>query len=199
MAEMKKINEMIAEYVKEKEERKRAYYELVTRLQKDIDRGYAGAVLAKKTIDERRLRSENTDAWKQKELLEALEKTVEDEKTKLGAVTQITADDLAELTLLEDIELTEKDLTYYISKYQNKPLAIKKLKQIYQADLRTFLFPKSKEEILNDWESQAKEAIRYITQLDYTRTTEIDFMGDKISTDMHNTFLEEALTAYNNY
>lgn len=125
MAEMKKINEMIAEYVKEKEERKRAYYELVTRLQKDIDRGYAGAVLAKKTIDERRLRSENTDAWKQKELLEALEKTVEDEKTKLGAVTQITADDLAELTLLEDIELTEKDLTYYISKYQNKPLAIK--------------------------------------------------------------------------
>ncbi|MBE6165071.1 MAG: hypothetical protein E7156_07205 [Streptococcus gallolyticus] len=196
---MKKINEAIAEYAKEKDERKRAYIELVTGLQKDIDRGYAGAVLAKKTIDERRLRSENTDAWKQKELLEALEKTVEDEKTKLGAVTQITADDLAELTLLEDIELTEKDLTYYISKYQNKPLAIKKLKQIYQADLRTFLFPKSKEEILNDWESQAKEAIRYITQLDYTRTTEIDFMGDKISTDMHNTFLEEALTAYNNY
>ena len=196
---MKKINEAIAEYAKEKDERKRAYIELVTGLQKDIDRGYAGAVLAKKTIDERRLRSENTDAWKQKELLEALEKTVEDEKTKLGAVTQITADDLAELTLLEDIELTEKDLTYYISKYQNKPLAIKKLKQIYQADLRTFPFPKLKEEILNDWESQAKETIRYITQLDYTRTTEIDFMGDKISTDMHNTFLEEALTAYNNY
>lgn len=86
----------------------------------------------------------------------------------------------------------------YLRKYENNPLALKKLKQIYQADLRAFPFPKLKIEFLTEWEEQAKEAIRYITDLDYVRTSELDFMGDKISTDMHNTFLEEALAAYNN-
>ena len=195
---MKEINEAIAEYAKAKDERKRSYAELVKRLQKDIDRGYAGAVLAKETIDERRLQSESTDAWKQKELLEALEKTVEDEKEKLGVITKITADDLAEFTLLEELDFSEEDLVCYLRKYENNPLALKKLKQIYQADLRAFPFPKLKIEFLTEWEEQAKEAIRYITDLDYVRTSELDFMGDKISTDMHNTFLEEALAAYNN-
>lgn len=196
---MKKINEAIAEYAEDKRARKKAYYELVTSLQKDIDRGYTGAVLAKETIDERRLRSENTDAWKQKELLEVLEKTVEDEKAKLGIITQVTADDLAEFTLLEGIDFTEEEFVYCLRKYENNPLALKKLKTIYQSDIRPFPFPKLKIELLTEWEEQAKEAIRYITELDYARTSEVDFMGDKIATDMHNTFLEEALTAYNNY
>lgn len=195
---MKKINEAIAEYAKAKDERKKSYAELVKRLQKDIDRGYAGAVLAKETIDERRLRSESTDAWKQKELLEALEKTVEDEKVKLGIITQVTADDLAEFTLLEGIDFTEEEFIYCLRKYENNPLALKKLKTIYQSDLRAFPFPKLKIEFLTEWEEQAKEAIRYITDLDYARTSELDLMGDKIATDMHNTFLEEALAAYNN-
>ena len=111
----------------------------------------------------------------------------------------LTADDLAELTLLEDFKLTEEDLTHYLSKYQGKPLAIKKLKQIYQADLRVFPFPKLKEEILNDWEDQAKEAIHYITQLDYTRGTEADLIVDKAVMDANNKYLDEYLTAYNNY
>ena len=86
-----------------------------------------------------------------------------------------------------------------MSKYQKKPLALKKIKQIYQTKPRIFAFPKSKEESLNDWEEQAKEAIRYITQLDYTRGNGADLIVDKAVMDANNKYLDEYLTAYNNY
>lgn len=196
---MKKINETIVEYAESKRARKKDYLELVALQTKYLKMGYTGERGYKETVDNKRLQYENVDAWRQNDLLEMLNEVVAKEKAKLTTEAQVTADDLAELTLLEDIKLTEEDLTHYLSKYQGKPLAIKKLKQIYQADLRVFPFPKLKEEILNDWEDQAKEAIRYITQLDYTRGTEADLIVDKAVMDANNKYLDEYLTAYNNY
>lgn len=196
---MKKINEAIAEYAEEKRARKAEYLKFAALQMKYLESDYTGKRGYKEAIDNRRLEYEDVDAWRQSKLLEKLDEVVVKERAKLTTEAQVTADDLAELTLLENLELTEKDLTYYVSKYQKKPLAIKKLKQIYQADLRVFPFPKLKEEILNDWEDQAKEAIRYITQLDYTRGTEADLILDKAVMDGNNKYLDEYLTAYNNY
>ncbi|QBX07962.1 hypothetical protein [Streptococcus equinus] len=196
---MKKINEAIAEYAEEKRARKEEYLKLVALQTKHLKMGYTGERGYKETVDNKRLQYEDVDAWRQSDLLETLDEVVAKERAKLTTEAQVTADDLAELTLLENLELTEKDLTYYVSKYQKKPLALKKLKQIYQADLRLFPFPKLKEEILKDWEDQAKEAIRYITQLDYTRGAGADLIVDKAVMDANNKFLDEYLTAYNNY
>ncbi len=196
---MKKINEAIAEYAENKRARKEEYLKLVALETEYLKIGYTGEAGYRKTLDNRRLEYEDVDAWRQSDLLETLDEVVAKERAKLTTEAQVTADDLAELTLLENLELTEKDLTYYVSKYQKKPLALKKIKQIYQADLRLFPFPKLKEEILKDWEDQAKEAIRYITQLDYTRGAGADLIVDKAVMDANNKFLDEYLTAYNNY
>ena len=42
----------------------------------------------------------------------------------------VTADDVAELTLLEGMTITGSDLEGYYEKYKHKPLAVKKLGQI---------------------------------------------------------------------
>lgn len=42
----------------------------------------------------------------------------------------VTADDVAELTLLASVKMTKEDLMGYFEKYKNKPLAIKKLWEI---------------------------------------------------------------------
>lgn len=196
---MKKNNEAIAEYAEEKRARKAEYLKFAALQMKYLERDYTGKRGHKEAIDNRRLEYEDVDAWRQSKLLEKLDEVVAKERAKLTTEAQVTADDLAELTLLENLELTEKDLTYYVSKYQKKPLALKKIKQIYQTKPRIFAFPKSKEEILNDWEEQAKEAIRYITQLDYTRGNGADLIVDKAVMNANNKYLDEYLTAYNNY
>lgn len=196
---MKEINEAIAKYAEDKRARKAEYLKFAALQMKYLERDYTGKRGHKEAIDNRRLEYEDVDAWRQSKLLEKLDEVVVKERAKLTTEAQVTADDLAELTLLENVELTEKDLTYYVSKYQKKPLALKKLKTIYQSDLRMFPFPKLKEEIFNDWEEQAKEAIRYITQLDYTRGDGADLVVDKAVMDANNKYLDEYLTAYNNY
>lgn len=60
--------------------------------------------------------------------IEAIEQT-ELEAIKAGYET-VTADNLAELTLLGQTKVTEKELLSYLEKYKLNPLAIKKLHEI---------------------------------------------------------------------
>ena len=60
--------------------------------------------------------------------IEAIEQT-ELDAIKAGYET-VTADNLAELTLLGQIKVTEKELLSYLEKYKRNPLAIKKLHEI---------------------------------------------------------------------
>lgn len=60
--------------------------------------------------------------------IEAIEQT-ELEAIKAGYET-VTADNLAELTLLGQTKITEKELLSYLEKYKRNPLAIKKLHEI---------------------------------------------------------------------
>lgn len=60
--------------------------------------------------------------------IEAIEQT-ELEAIKAGYET-VTADNVAELTLLGQTKVTEKELLSYLEKYKRNPLAIKKLHEI---------------------------------------------------------------------
>ena len=60
--------------------------------------------------------------------IEAIEQT-ELDAIKAGYET-VTADNLAELTLLGQAKVTEKELLSYLEKYKRNPLAIKKLHEI---------------------------------------------------------------------
>lgn len=60
-----------------------------------------------------------------------IEAAYEKELAALRAMEEgVTADDVAELTLLEGMTITGSDLEGYYEKYKHKPLAIKKLGQI---------------------------------------------------------------------
>lgn len=47
----------------------------------------------------------------------------------------VTADDVAELSLLSSMSVTKEEMLGYMNKYINKPLALKKLQEIAQNDL----------------------------------------------------------------
>ena len=60
-----------------------------------------------------------------------IEAAYEKELAALRAMEEgVTADDVAELTLLEGMTITGSDLEGYYEKYKHKPLAIKKLGQL---------------------------------------------------------------------
>ena len=60
-----------------------------------------------------------------------IEAAYEKELAALRAMEEgVTADDVAELTLLEGMTITGSDLEGYYEKYKHKPLAVKKLGQI---------------------------------------------------------------------
>ena len=74
---------------------------------------------------------ETQSRQKAEELYDKIEQTYEAELVKLQDTVQgVTADDVAELTLLATTEVSKDELEEYFIKYQNKPLAIKKLKEI---------------------------------------------------------------------
>ena len=74
---------------------------------------------------------ENQSRQKEYEMYDKIEQTYEAELVKLQDTVQgVTADDVAELTLLATTEVSKDELEEYFIKYQNKPLALKKLKEI---------------------------------------------------------------------
>ncbi|MGF0046529.1 hypothetical protein ACQRD4_00940 [Streptococcus hyointestinalis] len=74
---------------------------------------------------------ETQSRQKADELYNKIEQTYEAELVKLQDTVQgVTADDVAELTLLATTEVTKDELEEYFVKYKNKPLAVKKLKEI---------------------------------------------------------------------
>lgn len=81
--------------------------------------------------------------------------------------TGVTSDDVAELSLLEKMDLTADELNHYFKKYKFKPLAIKKLRQIANSrmldepDLVTFEYYDIKAH-LDNFITEIKSEARYI-------------------------------------
>lgn len=77
------------------------------------------------------------------------------EKTTEG----VTADEVAELQLISQLELTDEEMNEYIKKYRRSPLALKKLQAIAKDNKNIHLnFPRDRKKYLNvvlgRWRSQ---------------------------------------------
>ena len=92
----------------------------------------------------------------------------------------ITADQLAELTLLSELELTSGDLDKYAEKYKRNPLALRKLQRIARERMLMANFPQSREDVLK---SVLGRLDTQVNQFSTLKTGEVELLKQKFRAD----------------
>lgn len=125
-------------------------------------------------------------------LYKQLEVEKKNELARYEAAGQsVTADDVAELSLLSTMKLSSKEMLSYLEKYKNKPLAIKKLLEIIHNDTNlTFI-----EIDIDKYDNKQK-----LEALFHLLTKRIDYFGeglivngDKADLAIHKSIVENSL------
>lgn len=119
-------------------------------LQEKVSKGLRGKTEVENTLRQKKQAIYETLATKGNQLKEKLETVREAELKKIEETSQpVTADTLAELILLSQLELTSQDLNEYINKYKHTPLALRKLQEIARDKKILADFPPNRKEYLN--------------------------------------------------
>ena len=122
----------------------------------DINQGILGPKGSQIRKEELREEKDNYQ-WelrkKVDELLEKIEASEQQALEKIEANAEsVTADSVAELQLLKDLDTTAEELQRYANKYHNNPLAIKTLRQIAKDKNIMTTFPETEQDkIINKY------------------------------------------------
>ncbi|HEM4742474.1 TPA: hypothetical protein U1137_000015 [Streptococcus suis] len=195
---MESINKMVEAFGKDKLATKKEFISLKENSVKQLQGGYVGETGYRKIISLKLEDLEKRNQTKTNDIIAAMAKVFTAELDKLNSMEQqVTADDLAEITLLSEMDLTEEEFRFYFYKYQNKPIVLKKIRQIYKQGSYYFAFPLSKKEILEQWESEMTTAVNYInTTVDYMKSSANDLMVDEIVINAYIKELERLVTDF---
>lgn len=102
---------------------------------------------------------------------------LEQEVARINQTSEaITADGLAELTLLNQLELSTEDINKYAEKYKHNPLAIRKLKDIAFDKQLMGSFPTDRTEYIQKLLNDLKEKIKKFS----TPSFDNKYVGQKI-------------------
>lgn len=125
---------------------------------------------------------------------------VQKEKAQELTTTDVTADDLAEINILEVMEeVSREEIESYQAKYENKPLLLKRLAEVARKHGKPLLLTdKQKQNVdplatIKEFEAELGEIIRrhdHIASFP-TAMTETDRMTRKLQTDVYAKELEE--------
>jgi|GEM_PF-806968 len=126
------IKQEIKSFGKRKYQLMKDYIVLNEELKNKLNQGLVGTKTAKDQLDKAYKDAKDESRKTAASLVAKVENIYEKELEKLKTNLQsVTADDVAELTLLASIkEVTKEELEMYFVKYANKPLALKKLREI---------------------------------------------------------------------
>lgn len=126
------IKEEIKIFGKRKYQLMKDYVELDEEMKKRLAAGTIGTKTAQDQLDQAYNNAKKESQHRRDELADKIEVEYEKElKTLKESVQSVTADDVAELSLLASTkEITKEELEGYFVKYANKPLALKKIREI---------------------------------------------------------------------
>lgn len=188
----KEIQEFIKESLETVVELKKTQDELMKKVEEGM-RGYAEVEIE---IQEKKDAIFNRFSEKAKRLEEKLENVRELELKHIEETNDpVTADVVAELNLLSQLNLTLDDFKYYFEKYKRNPLAIRRLKEI--ADSKGFqkasvFVPRDRKEYLNVILGRMSNYISRFKNID-ERTNEVKL---KMIADGAIRGIDEDITAY---
>lgn len=126
------------------------YRKLESDLQEKVKNGLRGSVEVEQELEYKKQRIHESLSTKAEKLSNKLESVRKEELKKIDETSEsITADTLAELNLLSQLELTSDDISDYINKYKHTPLALRKLQEIARDKNIMSEFPPDRKQYLN--------------------------------------------------
>ncbi|WP_175615825.1 hypothetical protein [Piscibacillus halophilus] len=115
-----------------------------------VDKQLRGKKEVRNELDEKKAKMNDLLTTKANDLQDKIERVKANELAKIEETTeQVTADTLAELNLLEQLDLTGQDIDQYINKFKRTPLAMRKLQEISKDKGLMNQFPPTRQEYLN--------------------------------------------------
>lgn len=160
--------------------------------QKKLAEGMIGQKWADQELQNYKKEADTFSYNTSQSLYKQLEVEKKNELARYEAAGQsVTADDVAELSLLSTMKLSSKEMLSYLEKYKNKPLAIKKLLEIIHNDTNlTFI-----EIDIDKYDNKQK-----LEALFHLLTKRIDYFGeglkvngDKVDLAIHKSIVENSL------
>ncbi|WP_239466784.1 hypothetical protein [Streptococcus anginosus] len=186
------IKNDIKVFGKNKLEYMRGYVSMQEDFQEKLRKQLIGKVYAEQELLKYKKEAESYSHNTAQSLYQQLEneKNIEQSNQK-SKEERITADDAAELGLLSSIKLTADEMLEYLEKYKNKPLAIRKLKDIMDNDTNLIYIGIDMEEF--DKQQRLEKLVHFLNRkIDYFHGG-LQINGDKIDLVQHEMIVEGVL------
>ena len=107
------------------------------------------------------------------------------EKTRTASTVQVTADEVAELKMLGELEdLTGHDLDTYANKYQDKPLALRQIRNIAKRRNVNYILPEHIRDKVDPIDGILKLSKMIETVIDYYRGDHVSDVMKRSTYDM---------------
>lgn len=149
MSKIEQYSKEVQAFIKSSQEETQNVHNLAADLREKINTGMVGAVAAKEQLESYKQGVRNNLSAGAEYLKEAGQKAIAAELESLeSGYKGVTADDVAELSLLSQMDIDRNDLDKYIDKYKDVPLALRRLKEISKEKSFAKVFPATKEEQL---------------------------------------------------
>lgn len=138
------------EFVKVSAKSTQEYLSTAEDYKQKVSEGRMGSVEAREKLDDIKSTTNALLSQQGATLNEEVRLALEAEYQRVDNESEtVTADQLAELTLLGELELTNEDMEKYADKYKNNPLALKKLKDIAKEKTLFVEFPRDRKEFIH--------------------------------------------------
>lgn len=167
---LKNILREAAIYMETSKNMELEYNKNVKKYDDEISKELKGVQEARNLLKEQKKKNIEALKTQQDKLKDDLEDWKESEFSKIVEHQQpVTQDDVAELTLLGQLEVTSEELKGYAEKYKNNPLVLRKLELIAR-DRQLFVeFPQSKKEYAQTMVSRIKNDLSYFSKPNYEK------------------------------
>lgn len=134
------IKNDIKAFAKKKHSYMTGYIAMQEDFHKRLAAGMIGEQWAKQELEKYKTEGDTYARTTYNQIMADIERVHEQESAKLKEKElSVTADDVAELSLLSSMEVTKAELVTYYEKFKHKPLAIKKLNEIAKQQPELFI------------------------------------------------------------
>lgn len=172
---IKHLESKLGRFIKETQDRIMSYQQYKADLNEQVKKQLKGSLEAQNLINAMETDIKQFLKSSTQDLKENISYVREVELERIDKNSEsITPESLAELTLLSQIELNNDDLTRYVEKYKNNPLAIRKLNSIAKTQNLMCFVPEDKAETLN----KILDSFDY--QIDYYSNVPADILAPKL-------------------
>lgn len=163
------LSKEVVSFVEESWNASKDYLDLSEELHDQVNEGLKGVKEADNLKQNHQDIAKESLNQKKSQLRDKLQRIKETDLSSIQSNYEpVTADLVAEVTLLSQLDLQSSDIEKYKEKYKNNPLLLKKLRSISEEKKAFVAFEDTKEETLEKLVKELENALDYFESPDFT-------------------------------